>query len=124
MKLYTKFVRFLGYDKNKNEIHLKCHYLGEYKDWSKVWVLEDYQQVLWKRIVDAFKQEGETDRYCSVRLGIHFEIQYRAIFDSKMFDEPIELKEHSELPYFIENISQAIDEKVYKRRTNNEMVLN
>ncbi len=89
MKLYAKFIRFLGYDENKNEIHLKGHYLGEDKDWSKVLVLEDYQQVLWKSIIDTFKQEGETDIDCSIRLGVHFKVQYREIFDSKMFDEPI-----------------------------------
>ena len=115
MKLYAKFIRFLGYDENKNETHLTCHFLGEDKDWSKVWVIEDREKVLWKRIIDSFKQKGETDLDCNRRLGIHFQIQYRAIFDSKMFDEPIEFEEHSGLPYFIENISQAIDEKLYKK---------
>ena len=92
MKLYAKFIRFLGYDENKNEIHLKCRsVLGEDKDWSKVLVLEDYQQTLWKDIIDAFKQEGETDLDCNQRLGIHFKVQYRAIFDRKMFDEPINM---------------------------------
>jgi len=85
MKLYAKFIRFLGYE-NKKEVHLKCRYFGEDKDWSEVWVIEDKQEILWKSIVDSFKQEGETDKDCSVRLGIHFQIQYRSIFNSKDFD--------------------------------------
>lgn len=108
MKLYAKFIRFLGYDENKNEIHLKCHYLGEDKDWSKVFVLEDKQMILWKNIVDSFKQEGETDKGCTVRLGIHFQIKYCEIFDSKMFDEPIELKGYYSL-------SGAVNERIYEK---------
>lgn len=111
MKLYAKFVRFLGYGENKNEIHLKCRsVLGEDKDWSKIWVLEDKQQILWKNIVDAFKQEGETDIDCNRRLGIHFQIQYSEVFDSKMFNElnePIELKGYYSL-------SGAVNERIYE----------
>lgn len=107
MKLYAKFIRFLGYDENKNETHLKCHsVLGEDKDWSKIFVLEDYQQKLWKDIIDAFKQEGETDIDCNRRLGIHFQIQYSEVFDSKMFNEPMELKGYHSL-------SGAVNERIY-----------
>lgn len=107
MKLYAKFIRFLGYDENKNEIHLKCRsVLGEEKDWSKVFILEDYQQKLWKDIIDAFKQEDETDMDCNRRLGIHFQIQYSEVFDSKMFNEPIELKGYHSL-------SGAVYERIY-----------
>lgn len=108
MKLYAKFIGFLGYDENKNEIHLKCHSLGEDKDWSKVFVLEDKQQILWKNIIDSFKQEGETDLDCSRRLGIHFKVKFSAVFDSKMFDEPMELKGYYSL-------SGAVNERIYEK---------
>lgn len=106
MKLYAKFIRFLGYDENKNEIHLKCRYLGEDKNWSKIWVIEDKQMTLWKGIIDSFKQEGETDIDCNRRLGIHFQIQYSEVFDSKMFNEPMELKGYNSL-------SGAVNERIY-----------
>lgn len=112
MKLYAKFVRFLGYDENQKEVHLKCNYLGEEKDWSKIWVLEDYQTGLCTNIAHAFRQKDETALDCARRLKLHPQIKYCAIFDSKIFDEQIELMGHSLMPDFIEPVRRAINGRV------------
>jgi len=109
MKLYAKYVHYVRKDEDGAYIHLKN---GD-KDWSRIYVLagED-EDKLRNEIYEDMKLEGESKRDFYRRTRLFPRIDYKAVFDTDMFNTRITVKgKMCVFPDFMYGFAQVMDKE-------------